>query len=101
MKRWKVEVTFPAEQAFRADFNTGRINLDDIRVFLKWVDEMEEFGPAYMQTSRNWNDHPLQGKWWGYRSSSFSFRGRIIYRIIEKRVVVEVVRITANHNYKK
>ena len=68
---------------------------------LKWVDEMEEYGPQYIAKSSNWYDHELQREWAGFRSSAFSRSGRIIYRVFENKIIVEVHRVTEEHNYKK
>ena len=62
---------------------------------------MEEFGPDHIASSREWHDHALERTWRGYRSSAFSKSGRVIYRVFETKVIVEVHRVTADHNYRK
>lgn len=47
-------------------------------------------------------DHQLSGEWTGYRSSSFSPLGRIIYKVTKNEIeIVEIAKITKTHNYKK
>lgn len=68
---------------------------------LKWLDQMEEFGPEFIAVSSEWHDHALDRDWIGFRSSAFSSVGRVIYKIIEDQILVEVYRVTPDHNYKK
>jgi mRNA-degrading endonuclease YafQ of YafQ-DinJ toxin-antitoxin module len=76
---------------------------DDRIVIQKWAETVRDYGPdALLKNPSIWADHPLTGKWEGYRASSFSYSGRIIYRIDhEKKQVVIVARITVDHNYKR
>lgn len=73
----------------------------DVKVLLRWVSDMEEFGPEYIANSAEWHDHALDREWQGHRSSAFSSSGRVIYRILDDLIIVEVARVTADHNYKK
>lgn len=73
----------------------------DVKVLLRWVDEMEEFGPEYIAQSLEWHDHALEREWLGHRSSAFSRSGRVIYKIVDTKIIVEVHRVTTEHNYKK
>ena len=59
----------------------------------------EEYGPDSLVDFYKWDDHPLHGNLEGYRSSCISNSGRIIYRVIEKEILVEVIKITPNHDY--
>ncbi|GAB4024923.1 MAG: hypothetical protein Fur0010_28130 [Bdellovibrio sp.] len=68
---------------------------------MRWVDEMEEFGPEYIANSPEWYDHPLNRNLIGFRSSAFSHSGRVIYRIYDRKIIVEVHMITADHYYKR
>lgn len=86
---------------FKKDFNQGLFSREDGMVLKAWALEMERFGPRHIENSSEWRDHPLHGKWSGYRASCFSYSGRIIYRIIDEQTieVCEIERITPNHNY--
>jgi mRNA-degrading endonuclease YafQ of YafQ-DinJ toxin-antitoxin module len=47
-----------------------------------------------------WNDHGLLDEWTGHRSSSFSRKGRIIYKIEDEQIkIVRVVKITGTHSF--
>ena len=61
-----------------------------------------ETGPeALLNRPDKWADHALTGQWSGFRSSSFGYRGRIIYKVENEIITVVVVRITPEHDYKK
>lgn len=100
-RRWTVVWTNEVDLRLEADFKSGRLNKEDIRLLKRWRAKVEEGGPESLRKTTYWGDHALYGEWWGYRSSCFSHRGRIIYKVINDRVEVIVVRITPDHNYKK
>lgn len=95
--------TKACRERFERDFKNGLFSQDDGVVLKLWAREMEEFGPLYIKDSPDWRDHALTREWRGYRASSFSKDGRIIYRIISDTEVeiCEIERITPNHDYKK
>lgn len=97
---WKVDYEPRVKSEIKAQLASGSLTKDDLRALAKWVDEIETNGLEHVQTGY-WNDHPLEAEWTGLRSASFSMRGRVIYRIENKRLIVMVVRITATHNYRK
>ncbi|OFZ20365.1 MAG: hypothetical protein A2Z20_12660 [Bdellovibrionales bacterium RBG_16_40_8] len=100
-KRWGVELTAEAEKKLRVDFKSGVINPDDIKIIKRWIADVEELGIEFAQHKPDWRDHELDGQWKGHRAISFSFSGRVIYRIEDEKIVVRVVRVTADHDYKK
>ncbi len=95
---WQVKVEDKAAEVFQRKILTR----DDLEVIKEWRRIVIEGGPeALLKRPDIWADHPLYGEWEGYRSSSFSYKGRIIYRIEDQVVTVIIVRITKDHNYKK
>jgi len=98
--KWKVEMTAKAEKELKLLIEQNFITNEDIRVIAIWHQEMENKGPEYIKQSPEWHDHALEREWFGYRSSAFSSSGRIIYKIIKHRILVEVHRVTPDHNYK-
>lgn len=95
---WQVKIEDEA-----AEVLPGRtLSEEDKLVIQAWAQTVAEFGPeALLKKPSVWADHPLYGEWSGHRASSFSYRGRIIYKVKDKVVTVIVVRITAEHNYKR
>lgn len=61
---------------------------------------MTLFGPEYIKNCGYWNDHILKGERSGERSSSYSKSGRIIYKLVKNKVVIKVLKITPDHDYK-
>lgn len=101
MAKWQVKMTNQAEVELKTLLKGGSVTKNDVKVLLRWVDEMEEFGPTYIATSREWHYHALERDWQGFRSSAFSSSERVIYRIEDNKIIVEVHRVTTDHNYKK
>src|SRR5437773_1252032 len=101
MKKWSVEMTKEAEATLRLDFTAGKITPEDVKVIKRWIADVEEQGLEYAQNRSDWRDHDLEGEWKGHRAISFSIKGRVIYQVENEKVVVRVVRVTVDHNYKK
>ena len=101
MARWKVRIDDEAEAELTRLLKNKMVTPSDIKVLLRWVYEMEEFGPEYIAQSSEWYDHKLEREWKFYRSSAFSHSGRIIYKITANEIIVHVARVTIDHNYKK
>lgn len=93
---WKVIITDEAAEIFKGKI----LSADDLETIQTWTKTVVKYGPDKLQEHPNkWADHPLFGKWSGHRSSSFSYKGRIIYKVEAQVVRVLVVRITADHDY--
>ena len=100
MSHWKVKLTEEAELRFKLEFKQGLISVEDIKILKRWIDQVESEGLEVAQKNITWRDHELNGKWKDYRSISFSYSGRVIYRNVKNKVIVEVVRVTTKHDYK-
>ena len=99
---WKVLFAASAEKDVRLLFESGELNNSDREVIATWIKQVQEFGPESLRTGSNfWHDHDLFNEWAEHRASAYSFKGRIIYKIVEKKIVVVVVKITATHDYSK
>src|SRR5947209_5775146 len=95
---WLVKIEDEASKVFEGDYLTK----DDKIVIQIWAHTVAEHGPEELLRKPSiWADHPLHGQWQGHRASSFSHKGRIIYKVEERVVTVVVVRITTEHDYKK
>lgn len=100
--KWAVQFeSRKAEKAYIDLFKKGKISKEDNNVISKWVQIIENQGLEIMQQMPKWDDHGLDDNWKGFRSSSFSKSGRIIYKIVDDKLMVSVVRITPDHNYKR
>ena len=97
---WKVDYEPHVKDEIKMQLSSGVLTKEDLQTLYKWVDQIESFGLDHVQTDY-WNDHPLEAEWTGLRSASFSLRGRIVYRVENKKLIVTVVRVTATHNYRR
>lgn len=98
---WKVTETKKVRESLRKDFKSGKITVEDIKIIKKWTSLIEQGGVEEICKHPAFDDHPLDGNWKGYRSSCFSRSGRIIYTERDGEFIIEVVRITADHNYRR
>lgn len=99
---WKVLFIADAEKDIRSLLKSGHLSGSDREVIATWIKQVQEFGPDSLRTSSNfWHDHDLHNEWRGHRASAYSFKGRIIYRVEEKKIIVVVVKVTATHDYSK
>jgi mRNA-degrading endonuclease YafQ of YafQ-DinJ toxin-antitoxin module len=74
-----------------------KLSQADQEVIHAWIRQISYHGPESIRVDKRWADHPLIKEWKGYRSSSFSNRGRIIYKIEEKVIKIKIARITDVH----
>ena len=99
---WLVEFESPAvEKEVAALIKSKKLTIEDQAIIHAWIQQISLHGPESIRGDFKWADHPLTGEWKGYRSSAFSNRGRIIYRIVDKKIVIKIARITEEHDYKK
>ncbi|TDJ17532.1 MAG: type II toxin-antitoxin system mRNA interferase toxin, RelE/StbE family [Gammaproteobacteria bacterium] len=77
-----------------------RLPLDILKRYEKWKDIVRLSGPLGLRQIKGFNDEALRGEWRGHRSSRISLQYRVIYRIEQEKVLVEVVSVTA-HDYRK
>lgn len=100
-RSWRVELSDEAQELLKKIIRSGELSKEDIRVLRIWTEQMARYGPEFIRSTNDWRDHDLEKEWKGYRASSFSFSGRIIYRVFEEKILVEVVRITPDHDYSR
>ncbi len=75
-----------------------KLTEEDHAIIHAWIRQVTYHGPDSIQKDSKWADHELHDDWEGYRSSSFSNSGRIIYRVIEKKIAIRIAPITENHD---
>ncbi len=71
-----------------------------LKRYQKWKDIVEVSGPAGLGLIRGFRDESLAGEWKGHRSSRLNEQYRVIYRIEQESVLVEVVSVTP-HDYRR
>jgi mRNA-degrading endonuclease RelE of RelBE toxin-antitoxin system len=77
-----------------------RLPEEVLKRYEKWKDIVKISGPAGLRLIKGFHDELLRGKWSGYRSSRLGLRYRVIYRIVSRKIMVQVIDITA-HDYRR
>ncbi len=99
---WLVDFESSAvEIEITALIKSKKLTAEDQAIIHAWIQQISDHGPESIRGDFKWADLSLHSEWSGYRSSAFSNRGRIIYRIVDKKVVFKIARITDEHDYKK
>ena len=66
----------------------------------KWKDIVELSGPAGLKLIRGFRDEALRGEWKGHRSSRLNQQYRVIYKLEDDHLLVQVVEVTL-HDYRR
>ena len=78
----------------------SRIPAEVLKRYEKWKDIVEISGPPGLRLIKGFHDESLRGDWRGWRSSRLGLKYRVIYRIENDKLYVQVIDITA-HDYRK
>ena len=74
--------------------------LEILKHYEKWKDIVTISGPTGLRIIKGFHDEALRGDWKGFRSSRLSIKYRIIYKVVERDILVQVVNITP-HDYRR
>ena len=66
----------------------------------KWKDIVRISGPQGLRLIKGFKDEGLAGNWKGFRSSRLNIQYRVIYKVQNDQVLVEVERVTP-HDYRR
>ena len=78
----------------------SRIPVEVLKRYEKWKDIVEISGQEGLRLIKGFHDESLRGQWRGHRSSRLGLKYRLIYRIEDKELYVQVIDMTA-HDYRK
>ena len=84
----------------RLERRLKRIPVEILKRYEKWKDIVRFSGPGGLRQIKGFHDEALSGDWKGHRSSRLNEQYRIIYRIVSRRVLVQVIDLTA-HDYRR
>ena len=73
---------------------------DILKRYEKWKDIVGISGPEGLRLIKGFHDEALRGQWTGYRSSRLSLQYRVIYKIVESEIFVQVESLRA-HDYRR
>ncbi len=100
--KWTVDFeSNTVREEYRQLFESGKITREDNKVLKKWVEIIEREGPEAIANTKYWDDHELHDDWKGYRSSCLSGPFRVIYKIVENKLLISIARVTPDHNYRR
>ncbi|MCF6211970.1 MAG: type II toxin-antitoxin system mRNA interferase toxin, RelE/StbE family [Gammaproteobacteria bacterium] len=74
--------------------------IDILKKYEKWKDIVLISGPKGLRLIKGFHDESLRGEMKGHRSSRLSIKYRVIYKIKESEIIVQVVNLTA-HDYRE
>lgn len=99
---WKVEFqSEKVEKEVEELIRKNKLSHEDRLVISSWIRQISEEGPESIQREKRWDDYELFDNWKGYRSSCFSQSGRIIYKIKNQVITIQIARITPEHDYRR
>ncbi len=84
----------------RVEKQLSNIPLEIQKRYEKWKDIVELSGPSGLRLVKGFHDEALRGDWKGYRSSRLNLQYRVIYRIENEELRVEVVEVNP-HDYRR
>jgi plasmid maintenance system killer protein len=71
-----------------------------LKRYEKWKDIAVISGPPGLRAIKGFHDEALVGEWKGYRSSRLGLQWRVIYRVLPKDSLFQVVHVTP-HDYRR
>ena len=77
------------------------IPVEVLKRYEKWKDIASISGPAGLQNIKGFHEESLSGNWKGYRSSRLNIQYRVMYKVVEREVYVQVEDVTPDDYRKK
>ena len=71
-----------------------------LKRYEKWKDIAIVSGPLGLRLIKGFHDEELRGKWQGYRSSRLGLQYRVIYKVMAKEAIFQLVSISP-HEYRR
>lgn len=71
-----------------------------LKRYEKWKDIVYVSGPEGLKLIRGFRDEALRGDWKGHRSSRLNLQYRVIYRVENQDILVQVMNVTP-HDYRR
>ncbi|CAG0928747.1 hypothetical protein PLCT1_00827 [Planctomycetaceae bacterium] len=88
------------EEHRRLDKQCSAAPPEILKRYEKWKDIAAISGPPGLRQISGFHDEALAGEWKGHRSSRLGLQYRVIYRVVAKDMMFQVVSLTA-HDYRK
>ena len=91
---WKIYESPKARRSLR------KLPEEIIKKYEKWKDIVYLSGPSELRKLTGLKDEALRGRWFGFRSSRLNIQYRVLYKVRNLEVVVEVFDVNA-HDYRR
>jgi mRNA-degrading endonuclease YafQ of YafQ-DinJ toxin-antitoxin module len=88
------------EEHRRVEKQLETVPREILKRYEKWKDIAMISGLPGLKLIKGFHDEALRGEWRGYRSSRLGLQYRVIYRLIPKQALFQVVHITP-HEYRR
>lgn len=82
----------------RVSKQLSSLPLDVLKKYEKWKDIVSLSGPQGLRKLKGLHDEALSGEWKGYRSSRLNLQYRVIYKVVNEQILIQVVKVTP-HDY--
>ena len=92
---WKIEEHRRVDKRL-----SGVVPVEVLKRYEKWKDIARVSGPPGLRAIKGFHDEALAGDWSGHRSSRLGLQWRVIYRVVAKVLLIQVVQVTA-HDYRR
>ncbi|MDD5057005.1 MAG: type II toxin-antitoxin system mRNA interferase toxin, RelE/StbE family [Sideroxydans sp.] len=88
------------EEHRRVDKQLSAAPIEILKRYEKWKDIARVSGTAGLRAIKGFHDEALSGEWKGHRSSRLGLQWRVIYRVVDNVLHIQIVQVTA-HDYRK
>lgn len=88
------------EEHRRVDKQLSAAPIEILKRYEKWKDIARVSGTAGLRAIKGFLDEALSGEWNGHRSSRLGLQWRVIYRVADNVLLIQIVQVTA-HDYRK
>ncbi|MBI5659839.1 MAG: type II toxin-antitoxin system mRNA interferase toxin, RelE/StbE family [Nitrosomonadales bacterium] len=79
---------------------SGSVPIEVLKCYEKWKDIAIVSGPSGLRAVEGFHCETLSGEWKGYRSSRLGLKWRVIYRVVARAPLIQVIQVTAR-NYRR
>jgi addiction module RelE/StbE family toxin len=76
----------------------GRTPAEVLKRYQKWKEIVRLYGPDALRDIAGFHDKQLHGQWAGHRSCRLGLKWRVIYRVLDELLLIQVVEVNA-HDY--
>ena len=99
----KVEINESIQSKLDKDIKAGLFNQEVRELIAFWIMDIKDIGyEEYIKSplAESFSDHKLKNSRQGERSIHLNETGgRLIYKCVKSKIIIKVIKITADHDY--